>query len=136
MGLMDNIYPENKLNSQDNHQMKNEDKLINSYSAIPQKVTKSDVIKLGEKSGELQGEIELMKLWSEQSLNLQSQALKALEVKISHNSQSLKNQQNFKKRMAQYGKEIEINKLGNDIIQSNFDKFKNVLESASDTIEI
>ena len=135
MGLMDNIYPDAKQNSLEN-QMNHENKLINSYSAIPQKITKSDVIKLGEKTGELQAEIELMKLWSEQSLNLQSQALKALELKTGHNSQSMKNQQIFRKKMSQYGKEIEINNLVNQTIQSNFDKFKNILESASDSIEI
>lgn len=139
--MMDKIYPELKDNkSSDNSKSEillgNEEKIIHDYGAIPQNVSKNDVIELAKNSGNLEGDIELMKLWSEQSLGLQSTALSALDIRVNHAAQSMKNELQFNKKMTKHGKNIASHRLNNQVIQSNYDGFQNALNSANETIAI
>ncbi|MFM6134283.1 MAG: hypothetical protein ACKPCP_08935, partial [Sphaerospermopsis kisseleviana] len=69
-------------------------------------------------------------------LNVQTSALTALDTRINHASQSLKNQQNFKKKMGKHGKDVASHNLTNQVTQSNYDSFQKVLNNASETIAI
>jgi hypothetical protein len=136
---MDSIFPEK---SQTNNTSKsemllgNEESIINSYSAIPQNVNKSDVIEIAQKTGKLEGDVELMKLWSEQSLNAQTSALTALDIRTNHASQSMKNEQQYKKKIAKHGKNISSHRLINQVTQVNHDGFQLALNNANETIAL
>lgn len=143
MGLMDNLYPETNKPSSDNKSnlkssmlLGSENDTLTNYAAIPKNLTENDVVDLAKKAGDLESNIELMKLWSEQSLNAQSSALTALDVRINHASQSMKNQQQFKKKMSKHGKDIATHNLTNQITQSNYDGFQMALNNATETIAI
>ncbi|MFM6002272.1 MAG: hypothetical protein ACKPB7_03175, partial [Sphaerospermopsis kisseleviana] len=113
-----------------------ENETLSNYAAIPKSVSEKDVVELAKKSGDLEANIELMKLWSEQSLNTQNSALSALDVRINHASQSMKNQQQFKKKIGKHGKDISSHNLVNQVTQSNYDGFQIALNNATETIAI
>ena len=142
MNLMDSIFPENNQKSQVTNNstseilLGNEEKIINNYGAIPTNPTKNDVIELARSAGNLEGDIELLKLWSEQSLNAQTSALTALDVRTNHASQSMKNEQQYKKKIAKHGKNISTHRLVNQVTQTNYDGFQSALNSANETIAL
>lgn len=142
MAIMSNLYPEtnksseNKPNSKSSMLLGNEKELLANYGAIPNKVTENDVVQLAKKSGDLEANIELMKLWSEQSLNSQTSALSALDVRINHANQSMKNQQQYNKKLAKHGKDLASHNLTNQVTQSNYDGFQMALNNATETIAI
>ncbi|MFM6002246.1 MAG: hypothetical protein ACKPB7_03040, partial [Sphaerospermopsis kisseleviana] len=129
MNVMGSLYPEtnntsnNKASSKSSMLLGSENEVLSNYAAIPKNLTEQDVIELSKKSGDLEANVELMKLWSEQSLNAQTSALTALDTRINHASQSLKNQQQFKKKMGKHGKDIATYNLTNQVTQSNYDGF-------------
>jgi hypothetical protein len=136
---MDSIFPEKSQtpnNSKSEMLLGNEESIINSYSAIPQNVNKNDVISLAHNAGKLEGDVELMRLWSEQSLNAQTTALSALDIRTNHASQSMKNEQSYKKKIAKHGKNISSHRLVNQVTQSNYDGFQLALNSANETIAL
>jgi hypothetical protein len=139
---MDNFFPEINQKSQVSNNSKseillgNEEKIIHDYGAIPKNPSKEDVLELAKNSGNLEGDIELMKLWSEQSLGLQTTALSALDVRINHASQSMKNQQQYNKKMSKHGKDIATHRLVNQVTQTNYDGFQNALNNATETIAL
>lgn len=140
MSIISNLYPEtksseNKPNSKSSILLGNEKELLANVT-IPNKVTENDVVQLAKKSGDLEANIELMKLWSEQSLNAQSSALSALDVRINHASQSMKNQQQYNKKLAKHGKDLASHNLTNQVTQSNYDGFQLALNNATETIAI
>ena len=139
MSIMDSIFPEKSQSansSQSEMLLGNEDILLSTYSAIPQNVNKSDVIEIAQKSGKLEGDVELMRLWSEQSLNAQATALSALDIRTNHASQSMKNEQSYKKKLTKHGKNISTHRLVNQVTQTNYDGFQNALNSANETIAL
>ncbi|MFM6135828.1 MAG: hypothetical protein ACKPCP_17015 [Sphaerospermopsis kisseleviana] len=142
MNVMGSLYPEtnntsnNKASSKASMLLGTENETLSNYAAIPKSVSEKDVVELAKKSGDLEANIELMKLWSEQSLNVQTSALTALDTRINHASQSLKNQQNFKKKMGKHGKDISLHNLVNQVTQSNYDGFQMALNNATETIAI
>ena len=142
MNLMDSFFPENTQKSQPANNSKsemllgNEENIIHNYGAIPTNPTKNDVIELAHNAGNLEGDIELLKLWSEQSLNAQTSALTALDVRTNHASQSMKNEQQYRKKIAKHGKNISTHRLINQVTQTNYDGFQNALNSANETIAL
>ncbi|MFM6155067.1 MAG: hypothetical protein ACKPE3_19065 [Sphaerospermopsis kisseleviana] len=104
MNVMGSLYPEtnntsnNKASSKSSMLLGTENEVLSNYAAIPKNLTEQDVIELSKKSGDLEANVELMKLWSEQSLNAQANALSALDVRISHASQSMTNYNNLKRK--------------------------------------
>lgn len=139
MSLMDSIFPEKSQsvnNSKSELLLGNEISVIQNYSTIPSNPTKEDLIELAKNSGNLEGEIELLKLWSEQSLNVQTSALSALDVRINHASQSMKNEESYRKKISKHGKNISSHRLINQVTQSNFDGFESALNSANETIAL
>ena len=142
MSLMDSFFPENTQNSPSANNSKselllgNEDSIISNYGVIPQNVTKNDVIELAHNTGNLEGDIELLKLWSEQSLNAQTSALTALDVRTNHAALSMKNEQSYKRKIAKHGKNISTHRLVNQVTQTNYDSFQNALNSANETIAL
>ena len=142
MSLMDSFFPENTKTSQPANNSKsemllgNEENVIHNYGSVPQNVTKNDVIELAHNTGNLEGDIELLKLWSEQSLNAQTSALTALDVRTNHASQSMKNEQSYKKKIAKHGKNISTHRLVNQVTQTNYDGFQSALNSAQETIAL
>ena len=142
MSLMDSIFPENNNSSQVTNNSKtemllgNEESIIHNYGAIPKNVTKNDVIELAHNTGNLEGDVELLKLWSEQSLNAQSTALSALDVRTNHAALSMKNEQQYKKKIAKHGKNISTHRLVNQVTQTNYDGFQTALNSANETIAL
>ena len=94
------------------------------------------MIELAKNSGNLEGEVELLKLWSEESLNAQTSALSALDVRINHASQSMKNEQQYNKKLAKHGKSISSHRLVNQVTQNNYDGFQNALNNATETIAL
>jgi hypothetical protein len=139
MSIIDSIFPEK---SQTNNTSKseillgNEENILSTYSAIPQNVNKNDVLEIAQKTGKLEGDVELMRLWSEQSLNAQTTALSALDIRTNHASQSMKNEQQYKKKIAKHGKNISSHRLINQVTQTNYDGFQLALNSASETIAL
>jgi capsid protein len=139
---MDSIFPENNKSSEVSNNSKtemllgNELNTITSYGAIPQNVSKDDVQELAKKAGNLDGDILLMKLWSEQSLSAQTTALSALDIRTNHASQSMKNEQSYKKKIAKHGKNIMEHRLINQTTQSNYDGFQSALNAANETIAL
>lgn len=139
MSIMDSIFPEKSQsvnNSKSELLLGDEISLIQNYSAIPSNPTKNDVIELAKNSGNLEGEVELLKLWSEESLNAQTSALSALDVRINHASQSMKNEQQYNKKLAKHGKSISSHRLVNQVTQNNYDGFQNALNNATETIAL
>ena len=142
MNNMDSVFPENVKNSHPANNSKsemllgNEESIIHNYGAIPTNLNKNDVLELARNTGNLEGDIELLKLWSEQSLNAQTSALTALDVRINHASQSMKNEQQYKKKIAKHGKNISTHRLVNQVTQTNFDGFQNALNAANETIAL
>lgn len=139
MSIMDSIFPEKSQsvnNSKSELLLGNEVSIIQNYSAIPSNPTKNDVIELAKNSGNLEGELELLKLWSEHSLNAQTSALSALDVRMNHSLQSMKNEQQFNKKMSKHGKGISSHRLVNQVTQVNYDGFQNALNNASETIAL
>jgi hypothetical protein len=136
---MDSIFPEKSesVNSSKSEiLLGNEESIINSCSAIPTNPTKNDVIELAHNAGKLEGDVELMRLWSEQSLNAQTSALTALDIRTNHASQSMKNEQSYKKKIAKHGKNISSHRLVNQVTQVNHDGFQVALNSANETIAL
>ena len=139
MSIMDSIFPEKSesVNSSKSEMLLgNEESIINSYSAIPLSVTRNDVVEIAQKTGKLEGDVELMRLWSEQSLNAQTTALTALDIRTNHASQSMKNEQSYKKKIAKHSKNISSHRLVNQVTQSNYDGFQVALNSATETIAL
>jgi hypothetical protein len=136
---MDSIFPEKSesVNSSKSEMLLgNEDNILSSYSAIPLSVTRNDVVEIAQKTGKLEGDVELMRLWSEQSLNAQTTALTALDIRTNHASQSMKNEQSYKKKIAKHSKNISSHRLVNQVTQSNYDGFQVALNSANETIAL
>jgi hypothetical protein len=136
---MDSIFPEKSQtpnNSKSEMLLGNEENILSSYSAIPQNVNKNDVLEIAQKTGKLEGDVELMRLWSEQSLNAQASALTALDIRTNHASQSMKNEQSYKKKIAKHGKSISSHRLVNQVTQTNFDGFQVALNNANETIAL
>ena len=139
---MDSIFSEinqkspSANNSKSEMLLGNEENIIHNYGAIPTNPTKNDVIELAHNTGNLEGDIELLKLWSEQSLNAQTSALTALDVRVNHASQSMKNEQQYKKKIAKHGKNISSHRLVNQVTQTNYDGFQSALNSANETIAL
>ena len=142
MSLMDSFFPENNNSSQVTNNSKtemllgNEESIIHNYGAIPKNVTKNDVIELARNAGNLEGDVALMQLWSEQSLTAQTTALTALDIRTNHASQSMKNEQQYKKKIAKHGKNISTHRLVNQVTQTNYDGFQSALNSANETIAL
>ena len=142
MSLMDSIFSEINQKSQTGNNSKsemllgNEENIIHNYGVIPINPTKNDVLEIAHNTGNLEGDIELLKIWSEQSLNAQTSALTALDVRISHAAQSMKNEQSYKKKIAKHGKNISTHRLTNQVTQTNFDGFQSALNSAQETIAL
>lgn len=142
MNVMDSLFPENTQKSQPANNSKsemllgNEENIIHNYGAIPTNPTKNDVIELAHNAGNLEGDIELLKLWSEQSLNAQTSALTALDVRTNHAAQSMKNEQQYKKKIAKHGKNISTHRLINQVTQTNYDAFQSALNSANESIAL
>jgi hypothetical protein len=136
---MDSIFPEKSQapnNSKSEMLLGNEENILSNYSAIPQNVNKNDVLEIAQKTGKLEGDVELMRLWSEQSLNAQTSALTALDIRTNHASQSMKNEQSYKKKIAKHGKNIFSHRLINQVTQVNHDGFQLALNSANETIAL
>jgi hypothetical protein len=139
---MDSIFPENNKSSEVTTTSKsemllgNEANILSNYGAIPKDVTKDNVLELAKDTGNLEGNVALMQLWSEQSLTAQTNALSALDVRINHASQSMKNEQQYKKKIAKHGKNISTHRLVNQVTQTNYDGFQNALNSANETIAL
>jgi hypothetical protein len=142
MSLMDSIFPENNKSSQVTNNSKtemllgNEENIISNYGSIPKSVSKDDVLTIAKDTGNLEGDIALMQLWSEQSLNAQTSALSALDIRINHASQSMKNEQQYKKKIAKHGKNISAHRLINQVTQTNYDGFQSALNAANETIAL
>jgi phage replication-related protein YjqB (UPF0714/DUF867 family) len=142
MNLMDSFFPENTQKSQSANNSKsemllgNEESIISNYGSIPQNVTKNDVLEIAHNTGNLEGDVELMRLWSEQSLTAQTTALSALDVRVNHASQSMKNEQQYSKKIAKHGKNISTHRLVNQVTQTNYDGFQSALNSANETIAL
>lgn len=136
---MDSIFPEKSqsgIDSKSEFLLGNEQSIIQSYGAIPSNPTKNDVVELAKNSGNLEGEVELLKLWSEYSLNAQTSALTALDVRVNHSLQSMKNEQQFNKKMSKHGKNTSGHRLINQVTQVNYDGFQNALNNATETIAL
>jgi hypothetical protein len=137
---MDSIFPEKSQTANNSSKSEillgNEENILSTYSAIPQNVNKNDVVEIAQKTGKLEGDVELMKLWSEQSLNAQATALTALDIRTNHASQSMKNEQQYKKKIAKHSKNISSHRLINQVTQVNHDGFQVALNNANETIAL
>jgi capsid protein len=136
---MDSIFPEKSQTANSSKSellLGNEENILSIYSAIPQNVNKNDVLEIAEKTGKLEGDVELMRLWSEQSLSAQTAALSAVDIRTNHASQSMKNEQQYKKKIAKHGKNISSHRLVNQVAQVNYDGFQSALNSANETIAL
>ena len=139
MSIMDSIFPEKSQSANSSKSemlLGNEDNILSTYSAIPLSVTRNDVVEIAQKTGKLEGEVELMRLWSEQSLNAQTTALTALDIRTNHASQSMKNEQSYKKKLTKHGKNISTHRMINQVTQTNYDGFQVALNSATETIAL
>jgi hypothetical protein len=136
---MDSIFPEKSQTANSSKSellLGNEENVLSSYSAIPSNVSKNDVLEIANKTGKLEGDVELMRLWSEQSLSAQSSALTALDIRTNHASQSMKNEQQYKRKIAKHSKNISSHRLVNQVTQVNYDGFQVALNSATETIAL
>jgi hypothetical protein len=139
MSIMDSIFPEKSQTANSSKSellLGNEENVLSSYSAIPSNVSKNDVLEIANKTGKLEGDVELMRLWSEQSLSAQSSALTALDIRTNHASQSMKNEQQYKRKIAKHSKNISSHRLVNQVTQVNYDGFQVALNSATETIAL
>lgn len=114
----------------------NDKESLAKYSSIPNQVTQAEVDKVAREAGNIEGDTVLMKIWSEQALNAQSAALANLDVRISHAQQSMKNEQQYRKKIAKHGKNALEHRLDVSATKNNIDGFQQALSNVTDTIHI
>ena len=139
MSIMDSLYKDEKNDkptSQTSMILGNEVNDLKELQSIPKQVNENDVLNLARDVGSAEANNELLKLWSESSLNAQNLALSSLDLRINHARQSLKNQQTYTRKISQHKKDLSSHKLQNQVVQSNFDGYQSALNKATETIAL
>ena len=141
MSILNDFFPElnkNQSNSDNISEMiqGNDDDLIKNYSSIPNQISKSDVLKVSKINGELESKNELFKLWSEETLQIQKEALNSLDLRIKHSKLSQDNQVSFTKKISQHAKNVLSSRFNNEVVRTNFDGYQSVINHASETISL
>jgi hypothetical protein len=116
-------------------QLQGEDKTtIAQFSTIPARVSQQDIDNIARIAGESEASTVLMKTWSEQALTAQQAGLANLEVRINHAQQSMRNEQQYRKKIAKHGKNVLEHRIDVSATKSNLDGFQRVLNSASQNV--
>lgn len=114
----------------------NDKSALANYASIPNQVSQQDIAKISSDAGQIEGSTALMKIWSEQALNAQSAALANLDVRISHAQTSMKNESQYRKKIAKHGKNVLEHNIDTRATQTNLDGFQGALSNATETIHI
>lgn len=114
----------------------NDKSALANYASVPGQVTQNDVDNVAKSAGEIEGNTAMMKVWSEQALLAQSATLANLDVRISHAQSSLKNEEQYRKKISKHGKNVLESAIQNRATQTNLDGFQSALSNATETIHI
>ena len=114
----------------------NDKSALANYASVPSQVSQQDIDKVASEAGQIEGSTAKFKVWSEQALLAQSAALANLDVRISHAQSSLKNEEQYRKKISKHGKNILESNIQNRATQTNLDGFQSAVSNASETIHI
>lgn len=104
---------------------------LSQYTTLPNQISPQDVHKAAKEAGKLQAQTVLLSEGSRQYLEVQKAALANLEVRVNHSHQSMKNTQEFQKKMAKHGKNIYEFRLGEEATKQNFDAYESQMNSVT-----
>ena len=114
----------------------NDKSALAEFSSIPATVGEADVLKVAKQEGQIESNVEMMKLWSHRALSAQGHALAAIDVRVNHAQQSMKNEAMFRQKLSKHGKNVLIHNVENKAVKENLDAFQQAVQSAGSTITI
>ncbi len=114
----------------------NDRSALSNYASVPSKVSQADVDQIAREAGSLEASTMIMREWSQQALAAQTAALANLDVRISHASSSMKNEESYRKKISKHGKQVLEHKLINSATKANIDGYQQALSNANETISL
>jgi len=114
----------------------NDRSALANYASVPPKVSQADVDAIAKEAGNIEANTVIMREWSNQALAAQTAALANLDVRITHASSSMKNEENYRKKISKHGKQVLEHKLINSATKANIDGYQQALSSANETISL
>lgn len=147
MSLLNSLFPEMYSNSSNGGTnlssggtpeaiQGNDRSALSNYASIPANPTQKDVETIAKQAGEIEASTVLLKEWSNQALSAQNAALANLDVRINHSQSSMKNEEQYRKKISKHGKAVLEHKIINSATKANLDGYQQTLNNASDTIHI
>jgi len=118
------------------HLQGNDKAALSNFSSVPAHVTQAEVDRVAREAGQLEGSVAMMKVWSEQALSAQAAGLSALDVRINHAQASMKNEQQYRKKLSKHGKNALEHRIDVSATKQNLDGFQAALQNASETISL
>jgi len=114
----------------------NDRSVLANYASVPSRVSQSDVDRIAREAGNIEAHTAIMREWSSQALAAQTAALANLDVRITHASSSMKNEEAYRKRISKHGKNVLEHKLINSATKANIDGYQQALSNANETISL
>ena len=111
----------------------NDKSALAEFSSIPATVGESEVFKIAKLEGQIEGNVEVMKLWRQRALSAKGHALAAIDVRVNHAQQSMKNEVMFRHKLSKHGKNVLIHNVENKTVKENFDAYARCGQSSTTT---
>jgi len=102
-------------------------------SVVPSSVTEQKVYDVARHEASIESNVELMKLWSQRALSAQGHALAAVDVRVNHAQQSMKNEVQFRQKLSKHGKSVLIHNIENKAVKENLDAYTQCVASSTVT---
>lgn len=109
---------------------------LSKYSSVPDQLTQADVDAVAREAGTLEAGTAMMRVWSEQALAAQSAGLANLDVRINHAQSSMKNEQQYRKKISKHGKNVLEHRIDVSATRSSLDGYQQAVNNASDSIHL
>ena len=111
----------------------NDKSALSKFSSVPNNVTQADVDAVAREAGEIEAGTALMRVWSEHALSAQAAGLANLDTRIGHAQSSMKNESQYRKKIAKHGKNALEHRIDVTATKSNLDGYQQILNRASET---
>lgn len=109
---------------------------LSKYSSVPPKVSQADVDAIATEAGTLEAGTALMRVWSEQALAAQAAGLANLDVRINHAQSSMRNEQQYRKKISKHGKNVLEHRIDVSATKANLDGYQQALNNAADSVHL
>ena len=106
---------------------------LSKFASVPHNITQSDVDAVAREAGQIEAGTALMRVWSEHALAAQSAGLANMDVRIGHAQSSMKNEQQYRKKISKHGKNVLEHRIDVSATKSNLDGYQQALSRASET---